>query len=384
MKKSSMVLSVAFVVLSAVSGAAVGGESDAAVCSGGACDYPLKDVYPFKVGTCLNQWQCREGRDPREDAIIRSTFNAATAENVMKPQIVAPFEGTWNFVKADEFVRYCEERGISITGHTLVWHSQAAAWMFKGPDGKPASRELLLERMKAYIGTVMKRYKGRVKGWDVVNEAFGADGTLHPSPWRDIIGEDFVELAFRYAHEADPDAELYYNDFGMDGKKKVEGVCRMIRDFKRKGIRIDGVGMQSHHHLTSPDLKDYEDAIRALAAEGVRVHVTELDVSALPSAWGLTAEISTRHDYKEKFDPYKAGLPPEKQLELSKRYTELFKIYLRNAASIDRVTFWGFADGMSWLNDFPVRGRTDHPLLFDRQLRPKPVLKALYRLGKER
>ena len=253
--------------------------------------------------------------------------------------------------------------------------------MFKDNSGQPASRELLVERMRTHIHTTVGRYRGRIKGWDVVNEAIEGNGTLRRSPWLEQVGPDFIELAFKFAHEADPDCELYYNDYGMDNPRKRERVVKLIRDLRRKGIRIDGVGLQSHQHLRSPNLGNYERSLVAFAAEGVKVMITELDISVLPAAWGVTAEITTSHQYRNKYDPYREGLPEAKQKELAERYCELFRIYQRHAKVIDRVTFWGFTDRSSWLNGFPVRGRTDYPLLYDRHLKPKPCARAIAQLG---
>lgn len=340
---------------------------------------PLKDLYPFRIGTCLNAHQVAQP-SPKVEQVIAGTFNTVTPENELKPQSVQPREGVWQFAAGDRFVSFAERHQMKPIGHCLVWHSQTGDWMFKDRMGQPASREVVVARMRTHIRTVVGRYRGRIKGWDVVNEAFGGDGRLHPSPWLNCVGPDFVELAFRFAHEADPACELYYNDFGLDNPRKRAGVVKMIRDFKKKGIRIDGIGMQSHHHLRTPDLREYEASIAAFAAEGVKVMITELDISVLPSAWGHTAEISASHAYRSRFDPYRNGLPDACQRELTARYVALFTIYLRHANSIDRVTFWGFTDAASWLNNFPVRGRKDYPLLYDRDLKPKPCAQALANL----
>jgi endo-1,4-beta-xylanase len=343
----------------------------------------IKDAYTgrFRLGAALGKWVYEETPNAESD-IVAANFSSITAENEMKPERVQPREGVFHWDSADKFVAFGERHGMKIIGHCLVWHYQTPDWFFKNADGSKADRETLIARMRTHIHAVVGRYKGRVHGWDVVNEAFDDAGALHPSPWRDGIGEDFIELAFRFAHEADPDAELYYNDFNMFNQNKIAGVLRMVREFRAKGVRIDGVGMQSHVALNRPNLADYEASIVAFAAEGVKVMITELDVSVLPAAWGLSAEVSRSHDYDEKFNPWKNGvLPDEMQQRLARRYEELFRIYLKHADSIDRVTFWGVADGMSWLNNFPVRGRTDYPLLFDRSLKPKPCAAAVLRLA---
>ena len=340
---------------------------------------PLREAYApyFKVGVALGVKDLAK-EEVRE--IAAREFSSATAENCMKAAELQPKEGVFRWKRADEFVDFCERAKMKTIGHCLVWHSQPAEWMFTGPDGKPSSRELLVERMRAHIFAVVGRYRGRVKGWDVVNEAFDSKGEMSKTKWFRQIGPDYIELAFRFAHEADPEAELYYNDFGMDGAKKREAVCAMIRDLKRKGVRIDGIGMQTHVNLKYPDLREYEKSLAAFAAEGVKVMVTEMDVSVLPAAWNVTAEISTRYDYDEKYNPYKAGLPAEVADRLAKRYADFFALFLRHAKDVDRVTIWGLHDGMSWLNDFPVKGRTDYPLLYDRELKPKACRAAIEKL----
>ncbi len=343
----------------------------------------LKDAVKgrFFVGAAVNPRVYRNASSP-EARLAAREFNTITAENDMKPQSLQPVEGRFRWDAADRFVSFGETNGMKVIGHCLVWHQQTPDWFFRSDDGGPVTREKALERMRAHISAVVGRYKGRVKGWDVVNEAFDDGGRLRRTPWMRAIGPDYIEHAFRFAHAADPEAELYYNDFNMFAPGKRAAVVRLVRRLKAAGVRIDGVGMQSHVALNRPNLADYEASIVAFAAEGVKVMITELDVSVLPAAWGLSAEVSRSHDYDEKFNPWKNGiLPDEMQQRLARRYEELFRIYLKHADSIDRVTFWGVADGMSWLNNFPVRGRTDYPLLFDRSLRPKPCAAAVLRLA---
>ena len=345
----------------------------------------LKDAFAgkFSLGAAFRS-AIYEGRDQKERAIVERHFNAITAENEMKPFALQPKEGVFNFETADRFVEFGEKHGMKIIGHCLVWHNQMPGWFFKDASGKDVDRDTLIARMRAHIHAVVGRYKGRIYGWDVVNEAFGDDGELHDSPWLRIIGSDFMELAFRFAHEADPDVELYYNDFSMAGAGKRRGVVRMIRDFRAKGIRIDAIGMQTHVSLVHPSIAEYEASLEAFAAEGVKVMVTEMDVSALPAAWGLSAEITTSHDYDEKYNPWKDGkLPAEMQEKLARRYEEFFSVFLRHAKVVDRVTLWGVTDGTSWLNNFPVRGRTDYPLFFDRAGKMKPCAAAVAKLARE-
>ena len=339
----------------------------------------LKDAFAgrFRLGVAI---PARVYTGGAEDVrrIVATHFDSITAENEMKPASLQPAEGVFSWKTADRFVEFGERNSMKIIGHCLVWHQQMPRWFFVDKDGRDVDRETLIARMRTHIHAVVGRYKGRVHGWDVVNEAFDEHGRLRDSPWRRIIGPDFIELAFRFAHEADPGAELYYNDYGMASSARREAVVRMIRDFRNNGVRIDGVGMQTHVNLNAPKISDYETSLAAFAAEGVKVMVTEMDVSVLPSAWNLSAEISANHKYDEKLNPWKDGvLPDEIDRKLTRRYEEFFDVFLRHADSIDRVTFWGVTDADSWLNDFPVKGRTDYPLLFDRKNRMKNCAKVI-------
>nr|ADN44274.1 xylanase [uncultured bacterium] len=344
----------------------------------------LKDDYAgkFYVGAAIGP-DIYRGDPTEETRIITAHFSTITPENEMKPERIHPDEGRYYWDDADRFVAFGVRNRMKIIGHCLVWHNQTPGWFFTNPDGTKADRKTLIRRMRAHIHAVVGRYKGRVHGWDVVNEAFDDEGNIHNSQWREGIGPDFIELAFRFAHEADPKAELYYNDFNMWNSRKADGVIEYARKLKAKGIRIDGIGLQSHGSSGWPAIADYERTIVAIGAAGMKAMVTELDVSVLPNAWGLTAEITTHHDYDEKFNPWKNGvLPPEKQQELTNRYVDLFTMYLKHADIVDRVTVWGISDKDTWLNNFPMPGRTDFPLLFDRSLNPKPCLEAIRRLGR--
>ena len=339
----------------------------------------LKDVMKdkFLVGTALNTWQIGGNKDMKILELVDEHFSSIVAEDCMKSENLQPLEGEFRFGDADKFVNWGIEHNKFVVGHCLVWHSQAPGWFFSAPWGKKMTRELMIQRMKEHIYTVVGHFRGRVKGWDVVNEAIEGDGTLRKSPFLNIIGEDFIELAFKFAHEADPDAELYYNDYGMDGEKKRNRVVKLIRDLKAAGCRIDAVGMQSHVAFDT-DLSEYEKSLKAFAAEGVKVSVTELDLSVLP--WpeqGMGAAVEQNYAYNEKLNPYRNGLPKEKAKEFNDFMTKLFDIYLRNSDSMERVTFWGMLDSDSWKNNWPVTGRTDYPLAFDRNYEPKPFVKDL-------
>ena len=333
------------------------------------------------VGAAVNQWQS-DGQVPEADAVIDRHFNCAVAENCMKSECLQPAEGMFDFRVADKFVSYCQKHQLKVIGHCLVWHSQAPDWMFTdGYCARPASKEVLRERMIKHIKTVVGHYKGQVHGWDVVNEAIEDDGSFRKSPFYNLLGEEFIELAFRAAHEADPDAELYYNDFSMAGPAKREAVCRLVRNLKAKGLRIDGVGMQSHNGLDYPNLTEYEKSIDAFAACGVKVMITELDINVLPNPQSFGgADISQNFEYQQKLNPYANGLPKDKAKELEERWMSLFNIYYRHRDQISRINLWGISDGGSWLNGWPIAGRTNYPLLFDRQYQPKPVVQKIINL----
>lgn len=336
----------------------------------------------FKLGAALNQSCITGSCNATERLIVAREFNSITAENLMKPQYLEPEEGCFDFALADRFVAFGEEHDMKIIGHCLVWHNQMPKWFFVDSAGEYIDRDTLISRMRTYIHTVVGRYKGRVAGWDVVNEAIMKDGTLRESPWLKIIGEDYIELAFQFAHEADSEAELYYNDFSMAAPGKRDRVVKLVKDLKAKGLRIDAVGMQTHAHLNYPDYANYEKAIEAYAAAGVMVAVTEMDVSVLPFNWDPSAEITESYPYDATIDPWRGNtLPPEIESKFNERYLNMFEIFLRHHKTIDRVTFWGISDKDSWLNNFPVQGRTDHPLLFDRELKPKIVYKKLIELA---
>ena len=313
---------------------------------------------------------------------LKRDFNCATSENLMKPASLRPAPGEFNFDRADQFVRMARKLDLEVVGHVLVWHSQTPNWFFEHEDGSPLTRDELIERMREHIYTVVKHYKGHVKYWDVVNEAVdvrGGQGFFRESKWQQIIGDDFIELAFQFAHEADPDAILIYNDYSMTDPAKVDFVAEhIVRNLKKKGIRIDAVGMQAHWHVDSPSLNQIEASIETLTDAGVKVHITELDMSVLPSAWGYTdADVNTSYELQDKLNPYQDGLPEDMAEKQAERYRAVFELFEKHRRDIERVTFWGISDGDSWKNNFPMRGRTDYPLLFDRNFEPKPVYNAL-------
>lgn len=342
----------------------------------------MKDVLgkSFLVGTALSDRQIMSD-DSLVTSIVARHFNSVVAENCMKPKSVQPEEGKFNWKKADRFVQFGIEHGMSVIGHCLVWHQQTGKWMFTDAEGKPATKDLLKKRMRKHIMAVVSRYKGKIKGWDVVNEAINDDGTYRDSPWYRILGDEYIELAFRYTHEADPDAELYYNDYSLANPTKRKAVCRLVRRLKEAGCRIDAVGMQSHNGLTFPNMEEYEASIDSFAACGVKVMISELDLNVLPTPKGFDgAEISQDFTYNEQMNPYRDGLPTEMAAAINKRWRQLFRIYRRHSHQIDRVCVWGVGDSDSWMNDWPIKGRTAYPLLFDRSYQAKPVVNQIIQL----
>ena len=336
----------------------------------------------FLIGVALNTRQVTT-KNPEVQALIRDQFSSVVAENCMKAAEVQPEEGVFDFTDGDKLCDLAEKNGQAVIGHCLVWHSQAPRWMFRDKDGKQVSREVLIQRMKDHIYKVVGHFKGRVKGWDVVNEAIEGNGEFRKSPYYRIIGPEFIRLAFQFAHEADPNVELYYNDYGMDSPRKREAVVKMVKDLKAHGCRIDTVGMQSHVGFDTP-LDEYEKSLEAFAAAGVKVMVTELDLSVLPWPKGnYGAAIETNFDYKKEMDPYTEGLPADKQKEQDDFYAKLFDIYLRHSEDVTRVTFWGLTDADSWKNNFPVHGRTDYPLAFGRDMKPKPFVNTIIEMAEK-
>lgn len=331
----------------------------------------------FYIGTALNLNQIY-GKDSASINIVKKQFDAIVAENCMKAMYMQPKEGVFFFDDTDKFVEFGEKNNLFITGHCLIWHSQAPGWFFTDDKGENVSSEVLKERMKTHITTVVSRYKGRIKGWDVVNEAILEDGSYRKSKFYEILGEEFIPLAFQYAHEADPDAELYYNDYNEWHKGKRDAVVNMVNSFKEKGIHIDGIGMQGHVGMDGPDLEEYQAAIDAYASTGAKVMITEFELSALPSPRkNVGANISEIEAYRQEMNPYTGGLPDSIATAWTERMSSFFKLFLDNKEKISRVTLWGVSDKDSWKNDFPMRGRTDYPLLFDRQYKAKPVVQKI-------
>lgn len=369
---------------SALAGAALAMTVRTSAIHAAARETGLKDAFAkdFLMGVAVNSRTLEDADSTQRDLIARE-FNSITAENCMKWSEIEPEEGRWNWAPADRFVDFGTKHSMSIVGHTLVWHSQVPKSVFLDEAGKAISAERLQARMEKHIATLMERYRGRIAIWDVVNEAIDEDEIgWRQTQWFKILGPAFMERAFQLAHEADPSAHLIYNDYNEHNPGRRKFLVERIRDYKRRGIPIHGVGFQGHIGLDYPDLQQYEESIEAIAAEGLAVHVTELEVDVLPRAWEFTgAEISAIREYSEKLNPYVAGLPKEVEQQQVDRYKQFFELLLKHREKIKRVTLWGTHDGESWKNHFPVRGRTNYPLLFDRELKKKAVYHAIAGLG---
>jgi endo-1,4-beta-xylanase len=339
----------------------------------------LKDAFSgiFFIGTALNTDQITAQDQAAVDLVVRQ-FNSIVAENCMKSEILQPQEGVFDFNLSDQFVEFGQAHNMHIVGHTLIWHSQAPRWFFTDEEGNDVSAEVLRERMRSHIYTVVGRYKGKVHGWDVVNEAILDNGEWRPTKFYQILGEDYVRLAFEFAREADPDAELYYNDYSMALPGRREGVVSMVKNLQEQGIKVDGIGMQCHIGLDYPTLEDFEQSMLAFASLGAKVMITEMDISVLPFPQSnLGADVSLRAEMQAELNPYVEQLPEEIDIALNQRYTDFFRLFLKHKENVSRVTLWGVHDGQSWKNNWPVPGRTDYPLLFDRQYQPKPAVATI-------
>src|SRR4030095_8164907 len=343
----------------------------------------LKEIFKadFLVGAALNRRQFSE-EDSRAVSIIKAQFNTITPENQLKWQLVHPRPEVYDFAGADRYVAFGEKYQMVVIGHTLIWHRQTPDWVFQDDKGNPVDRDTLLRRMRDHISPVVGRYKGRIKGWDVVNEALNADGTMRRSKWLQIIGEDYVAKAFEFAHEADSGAELYYNDYSLENEPKRNGAARLVEKLKAQGIHIAAVGLQGHNKLDWPSTQQQDITLGTFAKLGVKINITELDLDVLPAvSEDVGPSIPLNEQSQLRLNPFASGLPESVAKEQARRYRELFAVYLKYRNVIDRISFWGVTDADTWLNNWPVRGRTNYPLLFDRQGAPKPAFDSIVEIG---
>ncbi len=339
----------------------------------------LNDIFrnEFYIGSALDTAQIN-GSDSASINIVKQHFNSITPENCMKMERIMESPNKYDFHIADKYVQFGMNNNMFTVGHTLVWHSQVQDWFFEDDQGNLLSRDSLILKMKNHIFTMVGRYKGKVQGWDVVNEAMNEDGTLRQSKYYQIIGPDYIKLAFQFAHEADPNAELYYNDYSMTNTEKRKGVIKMVQDLQKEGIPINGIGMQGHFNLDEPSVDEVEQAILDFAQTGLQVIITELDISVIPwPGTSIFADVAMSHEFKKEYDPYSKMLPDSISKLLNDKYYQLFQMFHKHKDLIERVTLWGVTDNQSWRNYWPIKGRTDYPLLFDREYKAKPVVHKL-------
>ena len=316
----------------------------------------LREIYQdyFEIGAAVSiaGWSLKT-IDTHQD-LIKKHFSSLTAENEMKPDALQPRQGQFNFSDGDKMVDFALSNGMKVRGHTLVWHAQTPDWFFRDKDGNridqkavitEEDRQLVIERLENHIETVMKHYAGKVYAWDVVNEAISDDWQYilrQDSPWFRILGEDFIEIAFRKAHEVDPDAKLFYNDYNAVMVYKRGRMAQMLKGLLDKGVPVHGVGIQGHWGVNGPAIDEIEDALKMYADLGLEIHITELDI----------------------------GMDGKSLAEQAERYREVFALFKKYSHAITSVTLWGISDAATWRPN-------DNPLLFDKNQEPKPAFWAI-------
>ncbi|MDF7811620.1 endo-1,4-beta-xylanase [Hymenobacter sp. YC55] len=321
----------------------------------------LKDYYKdyFLVGVAVSP-QALKGA---EAELIKQQFNSITPENAMKMGPIHPDENRYFWKDADEIVQFAQDNKLRVRGHNLLWHEQTPKWLFKDAAGKQVSKEVLLKRLKDHIDTVVKRYKGKIYAWDVVNEAISDNPQeyLRNSEWYQICGEDFIAKAFEYAHAADPKAVLFYNDYNTERPEKRERVYKLLKKLKDAKVPIDAVGLQGHWSLQEPTEAELRKAIEQYSSLGLKVQITELDVSIYP--W--------EKDRREKRPGESDAYTPELEQKQTEQYKMFFKVFRDYKNVLTGVTFWNISDKYTWLDTYPVAGRKNYPLLFDQNQKPK-------------
>jgi len=325
----------------------------------------LKDYYKnyFPIGVAVSPQALKK---EEESKLVLQQFNSLTPENAMKMGPIHPKENEYNWKDADSIVAYAQHHHLKIRGHNLCWHNQTPRWLFIDSAGKTVSKEVLLQRLKEHITTVVSRYKGAIYAWDVVNEAISdkPDEYFRNSIWYQVCGEEFVAKAFEYAHAADPKALLFYNDYNEINASKREKIYKLVKGLKDAGIPIHGIGLQGHWAINEPSEGQLDSSIGRFAQLGLQLQVTELDISVYPK------EHNTRERKEEDSNTVFTGEKERRQMDVYKMCFTVFRKY-KNVLS--GITFWNISDRSSWLDNFPVRGRKDYPLLFDTELKPKKV-----------
>lgn len=305
-----------------------------------------------------------------EAALILKNFASITPENAMKMGPIHPRENEYYWKDADSIMAFAQRNKLKVRGHNLCWHNQAPRWMFTNAAGDTVSKSVLLQRLKDHITTVVNRYKGQIYAWDVVNEAISDKGDeyLRNSAWYRICGEEFIAKAFEYAHAADPDALLFYNDYNEINPVKREKMYRLVKGLKDAGVPIHGIGLQGHWAINEPSEEELSSTIKKFADLGLKVQITELDISVY----------NKEHDARDKkTEDNNTAFTPEKENAQIAMYQKCFRVFEKYKKTITGITFWNISDRSSWLDNFPVRGRKDYPLLFDKDLQPKKAFWAV-------
>ncbi|MDX1927339.1 MAG: endo-1,4-beta-xylanase [Pirellulaceae bacterium] len=332
-------------------------------------DRTIKDAFEgsFRIGTA-GDFPARYS--DQELSLAAQHFNAVTPENCMKPERVHPEEDTWRFEQSDALVEWATSNKMSVHGHTLVWHAQTRDWFFKGGE-----REVVRQRMKDHILKLVGRYKGKMQSWDVVNEAINDGGNaetgltenLRDSKWLQTLGPEFLTLAFKYAHEADPEAILYYNDYNIEAGSKHASSMVLLKRLIADGAPIHAVGIQGHWRTGSVPYEEIDRAIADYASLGLKVGITELDVTIRGASGGQFGGGIGRRRFGNSEPPSAEDLNAQ-----AEAYAKLFAIFQKHKDVIERVTFWGLNDRRTWRFG-------QHPLIFDANNAPKPAYAEIVR-----
>jgi endo-1,4-beta-xylanase len=332
----------------------------------------LKDYYKdyFLMGAAVTP-RSLHGED---SVLIVNQFNSLTAENAMKMGPIHPKENEYYWKGADSIVAFAKKHRLKMRGHTLCWHTQVPNWIFKTEQGDTVTKEVLLQRLKDHITTVVNRYKGNIYAWDVVNEVIDDNDSIffRKTAWYKITGEDFIAKAFEYAHAADPKAILFYNDYNTENPKKRDKIFQMVKKLKDAGVPIHGVGLQGHWSINNPTQQELEKSIQMFSSLGLQVQITELDVSVYTGRQGGQM-IQGQRDTSATFTPEMEQLQREK-------YKMAFEVFRKYRDKITGVTFWNVSDRYSWLDR---RGRKNYPLLFDTNRQPKKAYWEVVNFKKE-
>jgi endo-1,4-beta-xylanase len=334
----------------------------------------LKDAYGgfFAMGVAVSPRALKTD----ERVLILKQFNSITPENAMKMGPIHPKENQYYWRDADSIAAFAKANGLKMRGHTLVWHNQTPDWIFTNSNGDTVSKEVLLGRLKDHITAVVTRYKGTIYAWDVANEVISdrPGEYLRPSPWLRICGEEFIAKAFQWAHEADPNAQLFYNDYNEISPVKREKIYRLVKGLKDAGVPIHGLGMQAHWAVNEPSEGQLDSTFSRFASLGLKLQITELDISVYPK----------EHDARlRRAEDANTSFGAEREAAQRAVYTRAFNLFMKYRTAISGVTFWNISDRDSWLDNFPVEGRKDYPLLFDKNLQPKPVYWEVLKIARD-